>query len=248
MFGKNRLIRLVLIGALALAAGLAIGMGSRAWAEEGDGSSASGSVVTLGDDGQGSAGYDEGPAYDAGVSSVPPAQEQGASEGPVPLDAEGNRINDGQVSDSSFLYDAAIADLATADSYYDGQTVQVCGEAVGEAIKMDGSDDLVWITLFDGDSGSSVAVVMARSDAESIDTYGAYGKTGTRLRVQGTYNLACGEHEGESDIHAEKVIVEAQGFVHPDEFDAKDFLPGIVAVVAGAFAMAAFWYVRERSR
>ena len=90
-----------------------------------------------------------------------------------------------------------------------GQTVQVRGEAVGEAIRMaDGSSDLVWVTLADVASNSSVSVVMRREDAAGIDTYGAYGKTGSWLRVQGVFNLACSEHEGESDIHATSVVVD----------------------------------------
>lgn len=170
-------------------------------------------------------------------------------EEPSALNAEGNTINDGQVSDNSFLYDAAVADLAGADSYYDKQTVQVRGEAVGEAIRLtDGESGFVWVTLRDEESGSSVSVVMPNSDAQKIDTFGAYGKTGSRLRVQGIYNLACEEHEGESDIHATVVTVEEAGFEHPDRFVARDFAPGAIAVVMGAFLMAVFFYARERAR
>ncbi|WP_303250168.1 hypothetical protein [uncultured Slackia sp.] len=215
-------------------------------AAEGDGSS-QGSVVSAG------AEAPEGKAPDA--EHAGPADPEGQldavepEEAPTPLDAAGNEVNDGQVSDTSFLYDAAIADLAGADSYYNGQTVQVRGEAVGEAIRMaDGSSDLVWVTLADVASNSSVSVVMRREDAAGIDTYGAYGKTGSWLRVQGVFNLACSEHEGESDIHATSVVVEDQGFEHPDEFDIHAFFPAFVALTAGAFLMLMFWYVRERSR
>ena len=104
------------------------------------------------------------------------------------------------------------------------------------------------VTLRDGDSGSSVSVVMANSDVQKIDMFGAYGKTGSRLRVQGVYNLACEEHEGESDIHAAAVTVEEAGFAHPDRFVARDFAPGAIAVVMGLFLMALFFYARERAR
>lgn len=183
------------------------------------------------------------------------SQEQDASteadeaQEPSALNTEGNTINDGQVSDNSFLYDAAIADLAGADSYYDKQTVQVRGEAVGEAIRLTGGEEgFSWVTLRDGDSGSSMSVVMANSDVQKIDMFGAYGKTGSRLRVQGVYNLACEEHEGESDIHAAVVAVEEAGFAHPDRFVARDFAPGAIAVVMGLFLMALFFYARERAR
>lgn len=174
------------------------------------------------------------------------------SSTPEPLDAEGNLINEGQVSDTSFLYDAAIADLAGADAYYDGQTVQVTGEAVGEAIAplMNVGEDsgMVRVTLYEESSGTSVTVIMTRENAEKIGTYGAYGKTGATLRVQGTFHLTCQEHEGESDIHADVVTVLKQGSVHPDEFEPEDFVPGVVALVIGLVCMLAGWRIKERSR
>ena len=230
-FARRRVVGGI-VACVVLAAALAC---PAAFAAEGDGATEAGSVVST------DTGAPEAAAPAPGAAESEPAE-------PAPLDAEGNEVNDGQVSDTSFLYDAAIADLAGADSYYDGQTVQVRGEAVGEAMRMAGSGDEVWVTLVDVESGSSVSVVMKRSDADKIDTYGAYGKTGTRLRVQGVYNLACSEHEGESDIHATTVAVEEKGYAHPDRFDATDFMPGVAAMVAGAVLMAVFWYVRERAR
>lgn len=231
--------------AAAFTLGLAL-CAPAAWAVEGDGSS-QGSVVSAGteiSDGKASGGEQAGIGIPEG-----PQDAAEPEEAPAPLDASGNEVNDGQVSDTSFLYDAAIADLAGADSYYNGQTVQVRGEAVGEAIRMSGGpSDMVWVTLADVASNSSVSVVMRQEDAAKIDTYGAYGKTGSWVRVQGVFNLACSEHEGESDIHATSVVVEDQGFEHPDEFDIHAFFPGLAALTVGAFLMLMFWYVRERSR
>lgn len=240
-----RVRRRVCVWAAAFALGLTL-CAPAASAAEGDGSS-QGSVVSAGAEASDDKAPDAEHAGSAGLEGRQDAAEP--EEEPTPLDAIGNEVNDGQVSDTSFLYDAAIADLAGADSYYNGQTVQVRGEAVGEAIRMaDGSSDLVWVTLADVASNSSVSVVMRREDAAEIDMYGAYGKTGSWLRVQGVFNLACSEHEGESDIHATSVVVEDQGFEHPDEFDIHAFFPAFVALTAGAFLMLMFWYVRERSR
>lgn len=240
-----RLYKRVCIWAMAFVFGAML-CATAAWAEEGDGSSR-GSIVSS--DAEVSGGKIPG-IEQAGTGAPEDLQEAPDSEdGSVPLDVAGNEINDGQVSDASFLYDAAIADLASADSYYNGQTVQVRGEAVGEAIRMTGGpSDLVWVTLADSASNSSVSVVMRQEDAAKIDTYGAYGKTGSWLRVQGVFNLACSEHDGESDIHATSVVVEDQGFEHPDEFDVQLFFPGLAALAVGAFLMVMFWYVRERSR
>ena len=171
--------------------------------------------------------------------------DEGSAE-PKPLDIGDNIVNEGQVSDSSFLYEAAIADLAGADSYYDGQTVKVTGEAVGEAIYADGAHS--WVTLTDVESGASVAVYMEDAELEKIDTFGMYGKTGTTLHVQGVYHLTCPEHDGESDVHASSVAVAAIGAVQEESFKPLAFLPGLLLVGIGAFLMVVFLRRRERSR
>ena len=62
--------------------------------------------------------------------------------------AEGdNAVNTQQLPDSSFIYDTSIGDLARADSYFDNQTVQVVGEAVGDAIRSGLDGRHRWITL-----------------------------------------------------------------------------------------------------
>lgn len=208
-------------------------------------------------DAQASGAHDSD-ATDAGKASTHSADGANGADGssdnpaPEPLDAEGNLINEGQVSDTSFLYDAAIADLAGADAYYDGQTVQVTGEAVGEAISplVDAGKDsgMVRVTLYEASSGTSITVIMTRENAEKIGVYGAYGKTGATLRVQGTFHLTCQEHEGESDIHADAVTVLKQGSVHPDEFEPEKFIPGVVALVVGLICMLVGWRIKERSR
>ena len=174
--------------------------------------------------------------------------ESDNGEAPKPVDNPDNSIDDGQTSDNSFLYDASIADLAGADSYYDKQTVQVTGEVVGEAIAVTGDADHAWIVLRDSDTGSTVTVFVRRSDLRKIDTYGTYGTTGTTLRVRGMFNLACSQHEGESDVHAQVVNVVSAGYEHKDVFNVEDFAPGVVALAVGIVLALVFWRMRERSR
>ena len=161
-----------------------------------------------------------------------------------------NLINIQQLPDSSFIYDTSLEDLAGADSYYDGQTVQVTGEAVGDSVHANVGGSMRWVTLESTeDPGSfALAVCMTESQAELVDTFGDYSATGTTLRVQGTYHLACTEHAGISDVHAEAVSVVAGGYERVDEFDLTAFAPGAVLVIAGFALMAIFRYVRERGR
>lgn len=242
----NRLSRIAVAAALVVAVGLA--PAGVALAADGDGSSAgsvsdsdSATVVDKKDVSKARA--------DAAAANADAAQgENGKVEAPEPIDDPDNSIDDGQTSDNSFLYDASIADLAGADSYYDKQTVQVAGEVVGEAIDVTGDADHAWVVLRDPDTGSTVTVFMRRSDLRKIDTYGAYGVTGTTLRVRGVFNLACSQHEGESDVHAQVVNVVSTGYEHKDTFNIDDFVPGIAALAVGIVLALVFWRMRERSR
>lgn len=165
-----------------------------------------------------------------------------------PADDDGNAVDAQQLPDSSFIYDTSIADLSAADTYYDEQTVQVTGEVVGDCIRAGADDRHCWITLASDDGLSTVAVYLPIEAAAKIDTYGAYGRKGTTLQVQGTFYLACAEHDGVSDVHASIVSVVAPGKETPDEFDSRAFAPGLAAIALGLGLMGVYYWLRERQR
>ena len=171
-----------------------------------------------------------------------------ADEGDGEVDPE-NRINTQQLPDSSFIYDASISDLEKADSYMDGQTVQVVGEVVGDRINAELDSDHCWLTLEATDgSHSEVTVYATMAASRLVDTYGAYGKRGTVLQVRGTFNLACPDHEGLTDLHVDHVSVVSKGVQEPDEFDALKFVPGVALIVVGAALVLVFFRMRESRR
>lgn len=162
--------------------------------------------------------------------------------------AEGdNTVNVTQLPDSSFIYDTSITDLSTADTYYDKQTVQVTGEVVGDRITA-GDGRHCWLQLASPSDSSTVSVYLTNESADKVDTYGAYGRKGTTLQVRGTFNLACPDHDGVSDLHAQVVTVTEKGKATPDEFDINAFIPGMVAVMIGLAMMVVFYLLRERQR
>lgn len=162
--------------------------------------------------------------------------------------AEGdNAVNVTQLPDSSFIYDTSITDLSTADAYYDKQTVQVTGEVVGDRITA-GDGRHCWLQLASPSDSSTVSVYLTNESADKVDTYGAYGRKGTMLQVRGTFNLACPDHDGASDLHAQVVTVTEKGKAAPDEFDINAFIPGMVAVMIGLAMMVVFYLLRERQR
>lgn len=166
----------------------------------------------------------------------------------VELESEGNLINPQQLPDSSFIYDTSIADLSSADAYYDNQTVQVKGEAIGDAIHATFDQKFSWITLSNEDNTATIAVFMTRDAAARIDTFGRYQQRGTILQVRGTFHLACPEHEGTSDLHAEVVSVVDPGEHTEEAFNLTKFVPGIITVVVGLLVTVLFYLIRERQR
>ena len=162
--------------------------------------------------------------------------------------AEGdNAVNVTQLPDSSFIYDTSITDLSTADTYYDKQTVQVTGEVVGDSITA-GDGRHCWLQLASPSDSSTVSVYLTNESADKVDTYGAYGRKGTTLQVRGAFNLACPDHDGASDLHAQVVTVTEKGKATPDEFDINAFTPGMVTVMIGLAMMVVFYLLRERQR
>lgn len=162
--------------------------------------------------------------------------------------AEGdNAVNVAQLPDSSFIYDTSITDLSTADTYYDKQTVQVTGEVVGDRITA-GDGRHCWLQLASPSDSSTVSVYLTNESADKVDTYGAYGRKGTTLQVRGTFNLACPDHDGASDLHAQVVTVTEKGKATLDEFDINAFTPGMVTVMIGLAMMVVFYLLRERQR
>lgn len=159
-----------------------------------------------------------------------------------------NAVNTQQLPDSSFIYDTSITDLGTADTYYDNQTVQVTGEVVGDKISEGLSGRRCWITLTSPNDSSTVTVLMSSESAAKIDAFGAYGTKGTTLQVQGTFHLACPEHEGLSDLHAEVVTAVEPGKVTEDPLDLGMFAPGAAVVALGLAMMGVFYWLRERQR
>ena len=195
---SGRLVRL----ACALALAFALVCAPGAWAIEGDEGQA-GIAAASGDgavDGESAANGEpaDGATDDAPESATDDAPENAGEAGQDDGADPANAIDPQLLPDSSFIYDTSIVDLAQADSYFDNQTVRVTGEVVGDRRASLGDAENCWITLTEPVFGenSTVEVYMSNEQASRIDTYGAYGRVGTILSVQGTFHLVCAEHEG----------------------------------------------------
>lgn len=164
--------------------------------------------------------------------------------------SEDNFVDPSQRADNSFIYDTTIESLFDESSLYEGRTVQVVGEAIGDLIKANDGEGNCWVTLTstDVDNPSSISVLMSEEQARQIDHFGRYGTTGATVQVRGEFHQACAEHDGLSDIHATNSAVIARGFDHPDDFKSENYLVGAILVLVGVGLLALYYFVRERAR
>ena len=166
-----------------------------------------------------------------------------------------NYVDERQIPDGSFLYDTSIEALATADVFYDNTTVVVTGEVVGDRRSAGVGSDSSWITLYSLKKGSaeqynpsSIEVCVSNSLADTIDTYGRYNVRGTYVQVSGTYHLACADHDGLSDVHADSLSIVRKGAQLNEPFDITMFLPGVITVLAGLLIIFVHKRITDKAR
>ncbi len=129
---------------------------------------------------------------------------------------------------------------------FDGKEVTFTGEAIGEAMVR---GDKAWIHLNDdayylknveegahlGGYNSGMAVWVDASLAREIEYFGDYKHEGDVVEIRGVFNAACGEHGGDTDIHATSLKVVKGGRDAKDPVKPMKLLWAVgLALVAGA--------------
>jgi len=120
-------------------------------------------------------------------------------------------------------------DLTANPRNYDGQIVTYRGEVVGDIMKR---KEGAWINVLDGERAVGVWV----NDTpmiSNISRAGSYFHKGDIVEVRGVFNAACGDHGGDTDIHADSISIVEKGrpIKHPVD-------PGKFKVIA-VFAFTA---------
>ena len=122
-----------------------------------------------------------------------------------------------------------ICSLLSAGERQDGSDVVFTGEAVGSPIIADA--DHVWVNV--KSAGSMIGVYMSRDLADQITHYARYEHTGDTITVKGVYNYACAEHNGELDVHAEQIEINAVGESWANSVNPAAYVIGIILIVIG---------------
>lgn len=119
---------------------------------------------------------------------------------------------------------------------FDGMAVTFHGEVIGVMIR----GDFAWVNVLD--NGYAIGVWVRAEDARKVSVTGDYRHIGDTVEVVGTFHMACPEHGGDLDIHADNFIVVAAG----REIDRPISLPlAALSVVLMATAIFVTFYLRR---
>ncbi|MBU1945189.1 MAG: hypothetical protein KKE36_16125 [Actinobacteria bacterium] len=151
----------------------------------------------------------------------------------------------------------AITRLINHMKQYDGRTVTIRGEAIGD-VMVRGTD--AWITVNDdeysrnsieeggelvGMSNAGIGIWLSSTDAEKIRICGGYKNKGDIVAVTGTFNRACKEHGGDTDIHATSLEVVKEGYPFERSFPWGKLI-ALLALVGMAGGLWWYrWYVKK---
>ncbi len=95
---------------------------------------------------------------------------------------------------------------------FDGQTVTVEGEAIGETMLR---GEYAWINI--SDNTNAIGVWLKASDAQKIASFGDYRHKGDTVKITGIFSRNCTEHGGDVDIHSHSLEIIERGYNKPEE-------------------------------
>jgi len=96
-------------------------------------------------------------------------------------------------------------ELIENSASFNDKQVTLQGEVIGVMIR----GDSALVNLFD--NGVAIGVWCRAEDARKISVIGDYRHVGDTVLVIGTFHMACPEHGGDLDIHADNFTVTAIG-------------------------------------
>jgi hypothetical protein len=122
---------------------------------------------------------------------------------------------------------------------FDGKSVTFRGEVIGVLIR----GDFAWVNILD--NGYAIGVWSRAGDAKKVSFVGDYSHVGDTVEVIGTFHMACTEHGGDLDIHADNFTVVATG----REVDRSASLPlaalSVALAAAAIFITFYLWRIRK---
>lgn len=109
-------------------------------------------------------------------------------------------------------YGQELSSILKNPSTYDGKSVTVTGEVIGEVLYAPGG---VWLNILT-ERGINIGIFCAqKNQVQEVTRYGSYTHRGDRIRVEGVFYSDCPQHS-ERDIHAHTISVVEPGGIRTD--------------------------------
>lgn len=109
-----------------------------------------------------------------------------------------------------------ITELINEASLYDGKSVSIEGEAIGHLMKR---GDHAWFNINDG--VTSLGIWANVEIANQIQYLGKHSVVGDRVKIDGIFNSHCAMHGGDTDIHAENLVIIERGNIRKLAYDSR---------------------------
>ena len=98
-------------------------------------------------------------------------------------------------------------ELTENPNSFDGRQVMFQGEVIGVMMR----GDHAWVNILD--NGYAIGVWCRADDAMKVSFVGDYNNLGDKVEVVGIFHMACLEHGGDMDVHAESFEISSRGHV-----------------------------------
>jgi hypothetical protein len=134
-----------------------------------------------------------------------------------------------------------INDLVEKSMEYDGQTVSIQGEAIGEVLER---GEYAWVNISDG--GNAIGIWMTLDDAEKIEFFGDYKNIGDTLLITGVFSRNCAEHGGEVDIHCGMLEILSPGHHVPESVPSAKIMITLFLTILATMAVIITFVLRKK--
>jgi hypothetical protein len=114
---------------------------------------------------------------------------------------------------------------------YEGKTIVFEGEAIGDIFKQ---GQFSWVNVRDATAG--IGVFCPQKIINKIKYTGSYKFSGDIISVRGVFHRSCIQHGGDTDIHAQRLIVVQKGAavshpLEPQKIQASIILPAVAFIL-----------------
>lgn len=112
-----------------------------------------------------------------------------------------------------------ISDLIAKAKDADKKRVEVSGEVIGDVMIR---GEWGWVNI--ADKTGAIGVWARTEDLKKIAFTGDYKNRGDMIQVKGVFSRACDQHGGDTDIHADELLVINKGEETPRPVDLRKII------------------------